>query len=73
MSPVHTSPVKPAYVRPLDFRDGRIHMGHGAGGRASAQLTSASCSSQPSITNGCARATTRPPFRSLRPGPASAW
>ncbi|MGF6547058.1 hydrogenase expression/formation protein HypE [Paraburkholderia youngii] len=39
MSPVHTSPVKPAYVRPLDFRDGRIHMGHGAGGRASAQLT----------------------------------
>lgn len=38
MSPVHPSPVKPAYVRPLNFRDGRIDMGHGAGGRASAQL-----------------------------------
>ena len=32
------SPVKRGYVRPLNLRDGRIDMGHGAGGRASAQL-----------------------------------
>ncbi|MFT3858757.1 MAG: hydrogenase expression/formation protein HypE [Aquabacterium sp.] len=31
-------PVRPDYIRPLDFRHGRIDMGHGAGGRASAQL-----------------------------------
>jgi hydrogenase expression/formation protein HypE len=30
--------VKKAYVRPLDFKHGQIDMGHGAGGRASAQL-----------------------------------
>jgi hydrogenase expression/formation protein HypE len=30
--------VKKNYVRPLDFKNGRIDMGHGAGGRASAQL-----------------------------------
>ena len=30
--------VKKNYVRPLDFKQGRIDMGHGAGGRASAQL-----------------------------------
>lgn len=30
--------VKKGYVRPLDLRHGRIDMGHGAGGRASAQL-----------------------------------
>ncbi|WP_439672992.1 Carbamoyl dehydratase HypE (plasmid) [Cupriavidus necator] len=30
--------VKKGYVRPLDFRTGHIDMGHGAGGRASAQL-----------------------------------
>jgi hydrogenase expression/formation protein HypE len=29
---------KPAYVRPLDIRHGRVDMNHGAGGRASAQL-----------------------------------
>ncbi|MFY9316304.1 MAG: hydrogenase expression/formation protein HypE [Burkholderiales bacterium] len=27
-----------AYVRPVDFRDGRVDMSHGAGGRAMAQL-----------------------------------
>ncbi len=27
-----------AYVRPLDFRDGRVDMSHGSGGRAMAQL-----------------------------------
>ena len=32
------SPVKRGYVRPLNFRDGVVDMGHGAGGRASAQL-----------------------------------
>lgn len=32
------SPVKKGYVRPLDLKNGRIDMGHGAGGRASAQL-----------------------------------
>ncbi|HJV79297.1 hydrogenase expression/formation protein HypE [Noviherbaspirillum sp.] len=30
--------VKKNYIRPLDFKNGRIDMGHGAGGRASAQL-----------------------------------
>ena len=30
--------VRPDYVRPLDIRHGRIDMGHGAGGRAAAQL-----------------------------------
>ncbi len=30
--------VKKNYVRPLDIKNGRIDMGHGAGGRASAQL-----------------------------------
>ncbi|OWW21089.1 hydrogenase expression/formation protein HypE [Noviherbaspirillum denitrificans] len=30
--------VKKNYVRPLDFKNGHIDMGHGAGGRASAQL-----------------------------------
>ncbi|GAB3547490.1 hydrogenase expression/formation protein HypE [Noviherbaspirillum agri] len=30
--------VKKNYVRPIDFKNGRIDMGHGAGGRASAQL-----------------------------------
>ena len=30
--------VKKGYVRPLDLRHGRVDMGHGAGGRASAQL-----------------------------------
>ncbi len=29
---------RPDYVRPLDIRHGRIDMGHGAGGRAAAQL-----------------------------------
>jgi hydrogenase expression/formation protein HypE len=29
---------RPAYIRPLDFKHGRIDMSHGAGGRASAQL-----------------------------------
>lgn len=30
---------KKNYIRPLDIKHGRIDMGHGAGGRASAQLT----------------------------------
>ena len=30
--------VKKHYTRPIDFKNGRIDMGHGAGGRASAQL-----------------------------------
>ncbi len=30
--------VKKNYIRPLDLKNGRIDMGHGAGGRASAQL-----------------------------------
>ncbi|MFH1815806.1 MAG: hydrogenase expression/formation protein HypE [Pseudomonadota bacterium] len=30
--------VRKGYVRPLDIRNGRIDMGHGAGGRAAAQL-----------------------------------
>ncbi|AWV02910.1 hydrogenase expression/formation protein HypE [Burkholderia sp. JP2-270] len=38
MNSTPTPRTKPAYVRPLNFRDGRIDMGHGAGGRASAQL-----------------------------------
>jgi len=29
---------RPRYIRPLDFKAGRIDMSHGAGGRASAQL-----------------------------------
>ncbi len=29
---------RPDYIRPLDFKHGRIDMSHGAGGRASAQL-----------------------------------
>jgi hydrogenase expression/formation protein HypE len=29
---------RPSYVRPLDVKHGRIDMGHGAGGRAAAQL-----------------------------------
>jgi hydrogenase expression/formation protein HypE len=32
--------MKKDYVRPLDFRHGRVDMNHGAGGRASAQLIS---------------------------------
>jgi hydrogenase expression/formation protein HypE len=31
-------PPRPDYIRPLDFKHGRIDMSHGAGGRASAQL-----------------------------------
>jgi len=31
-------PVRPDYIRPLDFKSGRIDMSHGAGGRAAAQL-----------------------------------
>ena len=30
--------VKPGYIRPVDFRHGRIDMSHGSGGRAMAQL-----------------------------------
>jgi hydrogenase expression/formation protein HypE len=33
-------PVKKAYSRPLDIKHGRIDMGHGAGGKAAAQLIS---------------------------------
>ena len=33
-----TSATKKDYVRPLDLRQGRVDMNHGAGGRASAQL-----------------------------------
>ncbi len=29
---------KPDYIRPIDFKHGRVDMNHGAGGRASAQL-----------------------------------
>ncbi len=32
------SPVRDAYVRPVDFRHGRVDMTHGSGGRAMAQL-----------------------------------
>jgi hydrogenase expression/formation protein HypE len=35
-----TAGTKKPYVRPLDLRQGRIDMNHGAGGRASAQLVS---------------------------------
>jgi hydrogenase expression/formation protein HypE len=31
-------PVRPDYIRPIDFKHGRIDMSHGAGGRAAAQL-----------------------------------
>ena len=31
-------PIRTDYIRPLDFKHGRIDMSHGAGGRASAQL-----------------------------------
>jgi hydrogenase expression/formation protein HypE len=30
--------IKPGYTRPLDFRQGRVEMSHGSGGRAMAQL-----------------------------------
>ena len=29
---------KANYIRPIDFKNGRVDMNHGAGGRASAQL-----------------------------------
>ncbi len=32
------SPVRDGYVRPIDFRSGRVDMTHGGGGRATAQL-----------------------------------
>jgi len=32
------STIKPNYTRPLDFRQGRVEMSHGSGGRAMAQL-----------------------------------
>ena len=32
------SELKPGYVRPLDFKNGRVDMSHGAGGRAMMQL-----------------------------------
>ena len=32
------SAIRPVYVRPVDFRHGRVDMTHGSGGRASAQL-----------------------------------
>ncbi|HJV72549.1 hydrogenase expression/formation protein HypE [Ideonella sp.] len=32
--------MKPHYVRPIDWKNGRVDMNHGAGGRASAQLIS---------------------------------
>lgn len=32
------SQVRKGYIRPLDIRNGRVDMGHGAGGRAAAQL-----------------------------------
>ncbi|MBQ0937098.1 hydrogenase expression/formation protein HypE [Ideonella paludis] len=32
--------IKKDYIRPLDFKNGRVDMNHGAGGRASAQLIS---------------------------------
>ena len=37
-TPPVASPVKKNYTRPLDIRHGRIDMGHGAGGKAAAQL-----------------------------------
>ncbi len=36
--PRPASPVKKNYTRPLDIKHGRIDMGHGAGGKAAAQL-----------------------------------
>lgn len=36
--PPMASPVKKNYTRPLDIKHGRIDMGHGAGGKAAAQL-----------------------------------
>jgi hydrogenase expression/formation protein HypE len=30
--------IRKDYVRPIDFKHGRVDMNHGAGGRASAQL-----------------------------------
>jgi hydrogenase expression/formation protein HypE len=30
--------IRPDYVRPIDFKQGRVDMTHGSGGRASAQL-----------------------------------
>ena len=36
--PPVASPVKKNYTRPLDIKHGRIDMGHGAGGKAAAQL-----------------------------------
>jgi hydrogenase expression/formation protein HypE len=38
MTPPGKPAVKKDYVRPLDWRAGRVDMNHGAGGRASAQL-----------------------------------
>jgi hydrogenase expression/formation protein HypE len=37
-TPPMANPVKKNYTRPLDIRHGRIDMGHGAGGKAAAQL-----------------------------------
>ena len=37
-TPPVASPVKKNYTRPLDIKHGRIDMGHGAGGKAGAQL-----------------------------------
>jgi hydrogenase expression/formation protein HypE len=37
-TPPVASPVKKNYTRPLDIKHGRIDMGHGAGGKAAAQL-----------------------------------
>ena len=36
--PVKAAAVKKTYTRPLDIKHGRIDMGHGAGGKAGAQL-----------------------------------
>ncbi|KGM41264.1 hydrogenase [Aquabacterium sp. NJ1] len=38
MSDIPSTAAKPAYVRPLDLKHGRIDLTHGAGGRASHQL-----------------------------------
>ena len=32
------SAIRPAYVRPIDFKHGHVDMTHGSGGRATAQL-----------------------------------
>ena len=37
-TPTPAAPAQPSYLRPLDIRHGRVDMGHGAGGKASAQL-----------------------------------